>query len=340
MRRSVQGNRRIAVYGIGAILGLQAGHGLAQGGAGDVTVKWQAPAGCPAETFVHDRIRAVVGEDARPTAPVEAVIAVERGHDGVWRLTLATRQGTLAGRRAFEADSCVAVAEAAALVIAMMIDPEATLAPGDAPGDPKPAVVRLPAPTRAGVPAPPPRASEKRRDGQELPVRGAHIRLSPALMLDWGSLPGPTLGVGGIWGVGSRSFSIDFHGAWWPARRQALAEPSSSGVEVGLIEAGAQACVGLGQFVPELRGCLGGEIGSLSADAFGVGRRQAAHPFWGGLTAAAVVSVPVEGAVSTWLQAGAVVPLTRPALVVSPYGEAFRPGAIALRFATGLSYAF
>ncbi len=280
----------------------------------------------------------MVGDGVAPTEPVEASATARPERDGVWRLTLATRQGGVAGRRAFEADSCVAVAEAAALVIAMMMAPNARLeAPGPAPShDTKLAPRAVAPPSRAAARPEVPTAAHA--SGNSEAVR---MRLSPAVTLDAGSLPAPTLGVGAVWSVGTHWFGVDFHGVWWPARRRSLPERSGSGVEVGLVTAGAQGCALLGQLgSTALRGCLGGEIGSLSADAFGVSRTQAAHPFWAGVAAGLGWEVSLGRAMAAWVQAGAIAPLTRPAMVVSPYGEVFRPESIATRGAAGLAYAF
>jgi hypothetical protein len=294
-----------------------------------LSLVWNAPAGCPPASFVQDRIRDVMGAGVRPSSPVQAEVSVQHGPDGVWRLTLDTTQDGQRGRRAFEADSCTAVTEAAALVMAMMIDPNARLEPRVP--SPRPTEDR-PRPSRprsgAGVRAAP------RAAGQS----SMQLSLSPAMTLDWGSLPSPTMGAGAVWDLVWGAASVGFHGTWFPDRRETSAQPSA-GVEVGLLAAGVQGCIG-GTSEVSVMACVGGEAGSLRADAFGVSRTQRAHPFWAGLTGGGKVRTPARGPLSAWVDLGMVLVWTRPRIELSPYGEVFRPAPVAGRVSAGVSYHF
>gem|GEM_PF-6637179 len=295
-----------------------------------LSLVWMAPAACPPASFVQDRIRNVTGAGVQPGSSLQAEVSVQQGPDGIWRLTLDTTQDGQRGRRAFEAESCVAVAEAAALVIAMMIDPKARLEPRVPPPPPK---KDRPGPSRPQSAAARVRAT--RRTAGQTPVR---MSLSPAMTLDWGSLPSPTIGAGAAWDLVWGSASIGFHGTWFPDRRKTSEQPSA-GVEVGLLTAGVQGCIGVTSEV-SVMACVGGEAGSFRADAFGVSRTQRAHPFWAGGTGSGKIRIPAHGPVSAWVDLGMVLVGTRPRVEVSPYGEVFRPAPVAGRVSAGVSYYF
>ena len=94
---------------------------------------------------------------------------IEPGVKGGWRATISVRddKGTLLGTRDLEsaAKSCGEMREELEFVIAVMIDPDAVLAPHPAPA-PAPAPAPVPAPALAPVPAPAPAlapAPERRR---------------------------------------------------------------------------------------------------------------------------------------------------------------------------------
>lgn len=303
----------------------------AQAAAG-VSLVWDAPAACPGVEAVHNRIRAVAGDAGSEAAPVEAEAIVRQDADGLWRLTLVTKQGEVRGKRAFEADSCLAVTEAAALVIAMMRDPNAHL---DA--QPTPAPAAKPNERRA-PPQPPPDRGPSR--SKQAPEKRWAVQVSPMMVLDWGSLPSVTPGAGGMWSVTSSSVQLDFYGVWFPPRRAAIANRAGVGAEVGLVAAGGRGCV---RHLAErylIGACGGGEVGSLSVDAYGVSRTQRAHPFWGAVLGVGEAAWRLAPSIALWLEAGAAVPLTRPQIVVRPYGEAFQPAWVAGRAAAGVSYSF
>jgi hypothetical protein len=47
------------------------------------------------------------------------------GHGAAWSVAIATQYAGRAGRRSIEAPSCQSVADATAIIVAMMIDPDA-----------------------------------------------------------------------------------------------------------------------------------------------------------------------------------------------------------------------
>lgn len=92
-----------------------------------LVVQWEAPAGCPDAAAVRARVVRLVGEAAAGAARLTARAAV-RAEGGRWALDLELSGETGTGRRALAAARCDELAGAAALVIAIAVDPRAALA--------------------------------------------------------------------------------------------------------------------------------------------------------------------------------------------------------------------
>ncbi|GAC1352787.1 MAG: hypothetical protein NVSMB1_19180 [Polyangiales bacterium] len=90
----------------------------------NVEVHWAAPIECPSEASVRGACdRLLAGSSSRKAVVANANVTVESGP--AYRLTLVTRSGETTGERTVEAASCQTVADAAALIVAMTIDPSA-----------------------------------------------------------------------------------------------------------------------------------------------------------------------------------------------------------------------
>lgn len=95
--------------------------GLALGVASPVEVSWQAPAGCSDATAVRRRIEDLL---RRPLAPGEVLVeGVVQREDPGFVLRLRVRAGEVIDERTLRAERCPALADTAALVAAVMIDP-------------------------------------------------------------------------------------------------------------------------------------------------------------------------------------------------------------------------
>lgn len=113
---------------------------------------WQAPAGCPDGAALRARVVDLVGAEATRQATLGARARV-RGRAGRWTLELALVREGGEDRRTLGDPDCRALAEAAALVLAVAIDPQARLG-GPVPEDSPPADPAVP-PDSSLVPLPP-----------------------------------------------------------------------------------------------------------------------------------------------------------------------------------------
>ena len=107
-----------------------------------VPLAWEAPAECPAEPQVQAWVDALVDPQAEGQA--EGVVA---GAAGGYRLTLVITTAAGRSERALEAPQCDPLARAAAVVVAVAVDPLQARARGEIV-PPTPGVATSPAPAR------------------------------------------------------------------------------------------------------------------------------------------------------------------------------------------------
>lgn len=104
-----------------------------------LALTWTAPEGCPDDAMVRAEVVRLLGGAIPAGEPVAAEGTTE-ATAGAFRLTLRTRMNDADGERVLEAAACGELADAAALIVALMIDPEAVAeAPSAEPGpEPEP----------------------------------------------------------------------------------------------------------------------------------------------------------------------------------------------------------
>lgn len=149
--------------------------GAPDGDVTGLTLHWDAPAECPEEAHVRDRVGALLGPDAAAADGVVVDGAVSK-HGAAYRLTLRVAARGEEGERTLEGATCDEVADAAAFIVAIAIDPDAVVMP-PAPenGDPtSPEVLPEPAGSGAGTTPETPAAVP------EPPPDPAHADLEPA----------------------------------------------------------------------------------------------------------------------------------------------------------------
>ncbi|AGP34659.1 hypothetical protein [Sorangium cellulosum] len=88
-----------------------------------IDLRWEAPDGCPPADEVRSEIDRLLGTSAQ-RQPIAVEIAVARRGGARLRLDLRIR-APVPGERAIHGDDCPAMARAAALIVAMSIDPDA-----------------------------------------------------------------------------------------------------------------------------------------------------------------------------------------------------------------------
>jgi hypothetical protein len=311
----------------------------------EVEIVWRAAPDCGSQAQLVARIEAVLGrplgQPGDPELRVEATIVAE-GDGLVLRLAFerpVVRVRELRGR------DCEALGEAAAVVLAMTIDP---LLPEPEPEpeperererererepepEPEPIVPAAPEPEPAPAKPEPEPAPAGTDTASEL---GLLLRLAGGVQSN--ALPtlagGPSVALGLRW----RALRAELVGAWWLTRTASFEQTP----EVG-------ASLSLGWVAPRLCGvpatarvgfplCAGIELGGMRARGLGLADARAQTLPWIAAELGAGLHVALTGPLALSLAFEGVVPLTRPGFTVAGLGELHRTGPFALQALIGV----
>jgi hypothetical protein len=213
-------------------------------------LSWQAPQGCPDALAVRERVATLLASvDARgtPRSLRVGVTITTQAREGV-RLRLEIAQGESVDARELVGADCREVTEAAALIVAMTLEPSVLDTLGAS--EPEPATVPEPEPAaeepsrepsadpiEPTVVTPPARApSPASEPARSLPIGvGAEVEGG----VGFGPLPRASGVLAAAVGVRGRWFRVDATGAYWTPRRSEAREP---GVRAQVWSVGARAC--------------------------------------------------------------------------------------------------
>lgn len=242
-----------------------------------------------------------------------------------YAVVLETESDGNVGHRSLEASSCRELAKATALIIALMIDPEAVAAHAPAPS------LAPPAPEPAG--SNPPRALDF--------LAGIIVAGSQ------GALPSPDVGVGGTLGLSGRRWRVDVRASYGLRRDQkasASLPPDSYG-RFNFFSALLAGCWNLGGPRAAWGPCAVGELGVMSAEGVGVDRALPAHvPWWAvGAGGYAVISLSQRWAIPIHLDA--LLPLRRAEYVFRDSGgqvsaRVYKAASVGARVSAGVELHF
>jgi hypothetical protein len=294
--------------------------------AGTLTLSWQAPAGCPSRGQVSGEIARLLGGEIRVPkgGDIKAVAVVARGQ--TWSLAIETELAGRPGQRSIEAASCQDLADATALIIALMIDPNAVAAHTT---QPRPA----PAPPLAqSDPAP----QKARRVSYLVGIHAAG---------SYGTLPSVDAGLGGGVGLAGRRWRVELRGTYGLRRDQRVTAPSPAPPDsygrFNFAAAALAGCLNLGRENLAVGPCADAELGMLSAKGFGVSEGFPAQTLWLALGAGAYAAIPLGPHLSLPLHLDVVAPLLRPEFVFRNVPtRVFRAPVVGGRISAGIELHF
>lgn len=273
---------------------------------------WRAPAGCPDASVLAERIERLV---QRPLAAGELSVEadVQAALDG-FTVDLRVVAGAVVDERTLFATDCATLADAAALVGAVLLDPVVTTASVDVEA-------------AASADVPEPRASEqprslriRRADKPREPDRLGTERSGPRPRRDrelaawirlrggpqFGAVPGTSGGLELAIGLGVRRVRGEIAGSWWAPRRLRN-DVAPLTVQLGTIA--PRVCATVPQRKVDVVACGGVELGVMRTRTPGLGVRQ---PLWLGFVAEAGIRAPLTPRLSLWASAMATIPVVFP----------------------------
>ncbi len=291
-------------------------------------LEWNAPSECPSRDDVRREVArmALTGATGETLRRVDAHAKVTKLASGAWHVRVETLVEGTKGVRAFDAETCAAAADGAALMLAIAVNPLASMAEIEPPKpEPKPAPVPTPDPSASPPIAeePPPSPSGRRLTAQPL------VSLGAALAADFGTLPSSALGVQISLGVSPGPLRVELVGGVWSPQNATSSLFPRDGAHFRLMTLGARLGyalrAGVFQFVPY----VGASVARLSADGFGGTATFEQHATW----IAPLVGFALEASfarfLSVRLTAEAQVPTARSSFVVVDQGPGGSPGGAA-----------
>lgn len=313
-------------------------------------VHWTAPAECPPDAFTDALDRLLAGSPV--AAPIRVDATVERTPDG-WSIRTDFDAGPdRAGHRTFQAPSCRTVTQAAALAIAIAVDPDVLdrwvpMTDADPAAPEVPQTPEVPEPDAGDPvqreplrPVGPIEAAEPRRTraGDARRREAARWRglVGVAGSVDGGSLPGPGLGVMGTVGVLHGAFRGELVGSRRFATQRASETVPGVGGSFTQWWVGARGC-GVPRLARvELPLCGGLEGGRTVGTGTGFSSaRTSAQPWWA-LLVDAGVAWPVRPWLALTARATLAVPLLRQDFTIAGLGVVQRVGPVQGRGALGI----
>jgi hypothetical protein len=296
-----------------------------------VSLSWTAPVECPDAAYVHGTIRRLLTTSAASTAdqPVLATATVTRGGN-VWRAEIVTETRGVTRRRALEGATCQAVADASALVLAMLVNPEKVSAHhAHEDSEPEVRAVRKPEnPPPSPPPAPPP------------PMRTLFGTVEVLGGMDVGTMPsvgaGAGIGLGAVWSA----WRMEMLGLAQPYETVSVSSVPGVGARFRIARSGPRGCYALFDGPIALRPCAGAELVWMRANGTGLGRPAQNETMWGEVVAGVGVRWAFLPHMGLSLDAAAQIPIRRRDVVIAQIGVVHTVPALTTRATIALDTLF
>jgi hypothetical protein len=288
----------------------------------DLDLTWQVPQGCPDVVSERAEIRRRVGDVARaiPNEPIVVQGEIRVDASVGYSLSLRTRVGAITGERVLTGQDCHELADAAALMLALLINPEAAL-----PAEPAP-----PAPPAAHPPPSPAPVQPRSVLGC-----GVDALLASAV------LPGQGHGIAGrlFYQNGLLAATVQV-ASFLPSERRAPLLPGAS-ASFQRFESALALCAAT-PFPRRLGGmaCLGGALVRLHGESSGVSNPGQSTAYWPEGLLAASGHLRLTSATRLHLAAEFHGLGSRPDFAILGLGSTYRPVPVNLRGALGIDVLF
>jgi hypothetical protein len=328
--------------------------------AGPPPITWDAPPDCPSQPEVEALAAAMLAGSLR-SAPDGARIAftVVRDADR-FRLRAVLHGPDGSGARTLSAGDCTSLAEAAALIAAIVVDPAAAAAvpedrgaeqdvPEDSPAEPTvpqpPAAAPQPTPPApaeaSGEPAiqpqePPPPPADERPPRRRVRPRG-ELGVDAGLVV--GALPRPAALLRLRGAVRTRHLAVGLRVSAWLPREAAVPGHPAVGGRFWLASAGVYVCgVVRGGRRVEFPLCAAVDVGALGGRGTGdlAVARSAVSP-WAGLSAGPGVDVAVHPRLALTARLEGLAVVGRPRFEITGYGTPCCAAVVGGQFTAGLA---
>lgn len=292
--------------------------------ASPIDLVWSAPADCPDGSAVRSEVLRLAGTRASLLHHLKAQASIRPAAGPGWILSLATDLDGVAGERTLSGVSCESLSDAAALMLALILNPEVKVA--------------KPARADAQEPAPPPTSTVSANHDNPRRrltwVVGAHAGAEMGVLADLSPSFMLTLG------VGLGRFSMRLVPSLTPP--QNVYRDAKLGLG-GRLWVGTLAVLGcwtrpIGRF--GLSPCLGVDVARLQGRGLGVLQQREATVYWASAELALLAGLSLGHGVSFELGGIGLVPFGRPTVYLDDIGSVSRPAAFGFAVVGGLGWVF
>jgi hypothetical protein len=268
-------------------------------GTSQLLLEWVAPFPCPSREDLRASVARLLGGklDIPAGRTIEVRATVTQGRS--WRVELDDGAEARGHRRLIESSSCGGLADATALIVALMIDPNAVAA-APSPGSPGPAPAGDVAAGR-----------KKARTWFGMGILG---------VAGLGILPGLDAGIGGSLALMRSGWRVDLRASYGLRRDRVVQVSSPAGAYGQFNYTGAVAgvCRNFARARLDLGACADFAVGLLFAEGHNFTTEISAVTPWIGIGPGAYLAIRAGRSISFPLRVALLVPLTRPEFVIQP----------------------
>jgi hypothetical protein len=281
--------------------------GFAENEAGGLELSWQSPPECPAGQEIRAEALRLASVDGKLLPSVRAKVTIEREGESSYVLTLSTGAAGPGAIQTFRAGTCRAVAQAAAVTLALLLNPADTHGVSD--------------------------ASRRAAKRPSAPMRAALVGLAG---LQLGSLPkvGPTFGA--ELGLQDGPASVWVGGSYGPSQRAMVkGQPNQVGGELALGRGMLYGCWALRVRSPSLNLCAGLDFSRVSGRGVGVTEQRAGAVYWFSALGGGTTQIALHENIVLRLGAFAATPFSHPAAFVENAGTVHKPATVTANLHAG-----
>jgi hypothetical protein len=308
---------------------------VADASAPVVDISWEAPPECGTRAEFVEHVESLLGRPLgqRGDPDLEVMGRIETESAGLL-LVLEFHQ-PVPRERELRSKSCVELRDAAAVVLAVTIDPLVPLAePATGPTQPEPEPTPAPEPEPEPEPElePQPVVSELESPRPSRVALGLRI----AGGIQYGALPaiagGPSLTLS-LW---RKAFRAELVGAWWLTGTTHFDGAPQVGATLSLGWVAPRVCgvPSVGRVAFPL--CAGLEVGGMRAAAFGAADARTRTLAWIAPEFGGAARVELSHAFALWIGIDGVIPLVRPRFTIAGLGAIHQTPPFAFQALLGL----
>ena len=306
-----------------------------------LTVRWDAPARCPQQGEVSERVRRLSGSPTSVQGALQADGTITQADDGRFHLKLLLRSGGLVGERNIDSRSCADLTRAAAVAIALLLHSDEPLSKGmlgdehaldgahegsepaggpAVPADDRPQPENKPGPNE--LPKRPEPPHERREATTESSNHREHVRLrAPLAALSVGPLPRPDWGVSLAVGASYVNWRFWLEGIEWLKQEVPSKDFPGYSASVKRASASLRGCRASRFSMFELAPCLVVSLEHVTASGTGENvAPQSQHVNWLSAGVGAQGRVYLANWFSLTLSVDAIIEASRPRLSIGGVG--------------------